>query len=479
MKVLLVTSEAAPFAKTGGLGDVAAALPSALRKRRVSVRVMMPLYGVIADQWREQMKFLRYIYVTLGWRQLYCGLFELEKDGVTYYFLDNEYYFKRNDIYGHFDDMERFAFFSRAVSELIPALDGWTPQVVHCNDWQTALVPVYMRKIYGGDPRYDGIRVLFTIHNVEYQGRGGADLLENVFGLPMELFFHGTMEYMGGINLMKGAIELSDWVTTVSPTYARELRHAFCAHGMEGVLSAARGKFSGILNGIDAELFDPATGASLVKNYTAADQSGKAVCKAELQKLLGLEQNPDVMLVVIVSRLVSHKGMDLVAAALDELMSLDVQAALIGRGDWHFEQFFSDAARRYPHRFSASIVYSPSLAQSLYGGGDLLLMPSQSEPCGLTQMIAMRYGTVPAVRETGGLKDTVTPFNPDTGQGMGFTFANYNGGDMVDAVRRALDVYQNRRGDWNRMIRENMARDFSWKDSASAYERLYKQLTSR
>lgn len=477
MKVLFVTSEAAPFAKTGGLGDVAGALPAALCKKKISTRVILPLYGAISDEWRSQMRFVKYTYIPLAWRSLYCGLFELKKDGVVYYFVDNEYYFKRADIYGHFDDMERFAFFCRAVTTLMTELDGWMPQVVHCNDWQTALVPIYMRKLFGGVPEYDAIRTIFTIHNVEYQGRGGTDLMDNVFGLPISLYEGGTLEYRGGINLMKGAIELSDRVTTVSPTYAQELQYAFYAHGMEGVLSAERHKLSGILNGIDIEIFNPATDTSLIENYSADKPSGKAACKADLQKLLGLAQEKDTPLITMVTRLVSHKGMDLVAAMLNEIMSLDVQIALVGRGDWHFEQFFSDVARRYQGRFSASILYNPSLAQSLYAGGDMFLMPSQAEPCGLSQMIAMRYGTIPIVRETGGLRDTVIPFNPDTGEGLGFTFSNYDGGDMLGAIKRAISVYRERPADWASMIKRDMTCDFSWNESAGVYNKLYKAVT--
>ncbi|MDR0325228.1 MAG: glycogen synthase GlgA [Oscillospiraceae bacterium] len=474
MKILFATSEAAPFAKAGGLGDVAGALPAAMAGSSYGVRVILPLYGSIPDQWRAQMKFIKYIYVPLAWRNLYCGLFELKKDGVTYYFVDNEFYFKRADIYGHYDDGERYAFFSRAVAALLTEFDGWVPDVVHCNDWQTALVPIYMRRLYDGVPAIDAIRTVFTIHNIEYQGRFGRETLENIFGLPHTLFDGGTLEFMGGLNLMKGAIEQSDRVTTVSPAYAEELQYAYYAHGLEGVLAANHDKLSGILNGIDTVLFDPATDENLAKAFSAEKPAGKAVCKAEVQKLLGLAQRDDVPLIVSVGRLVSHKGLDLVTAALEELMDMDVQFAILGRGDWHFEQFFSAARHNYEGRLSASILFNPSLSGALYAGGDMFLMPSQSEPCGLSQMIAMRYGTVPVVRETGGLKDTVEPYNPETGEGLGFTFANYDKYDLLHAVQRAVELYYNDKKRWKELMKRGMTRDFSWTDSAKAYKKLYR-----
>ena len=477
MKVLFVTSEAEPFAKTGGLGDVLAALPAALASKRVSTRVIMPLYGSISDSWRREMKFLKYVYVPLAWRNIYCGLFELKKDGVVWYFVDNEYYFKRGEIYGSFDDGERFAFFSRAVSMLLPELPGWTPDVVHCNDWQTALVPIYMRRLYGGNPVYDAMKVIFTIHNVEYQGRYGRDTLTNVFGLSDSLFSCGTLEYMGGVNLMKGAIELSDRVTTVSPTYAGELQYSYYAHGMEGVLSAEKEKLSGILNGIDTALFNPETDPNLSAGFSAGKLAGKAVCKAELQKLLGLIPEPDMPVIAMVTRLATHKGLDLVMSALDEIMDMEVQLAILGRGDWHYEQFFLNAQSMYRGRLSAQILYNAQLAMKMYAGADLFLMPSQAEPCGLSQMIAMRYGTIPVVRETGGLRDTVEPYDKETDSGSGFTFANYDKRDMVAALRRAADLYRDGRRKWTAMQKRVMSADLSWNESAKAYMALYRAMT--
>lgn len=476
MKVLFATSEVAPFSKTGGLGDVAQALPSALQSKRVSTRVISPLYGSISDDWRKEMRFIKYIYVPLGWRNLYCGLFELKHEGVIYYFLDNEYYFKRYDLYGHFDDGERFAFFSKAVTAVLPEL-GWSPNVIHCNDWQTALIPVYLRKLYYGREEYDSIKTVFTIHNIEYQGRFGINVLEDVFGLSTDLFNRGTIEFKGGINLMKAAIELSDAVTTVSPTYARELEYGFYAHGLEGVIAAHRYKMSGILNGIDMNVFNPETDPLLSSHFSAENRAGKKANKQELQKLLGLHQNEDIPIIGMVSRLVSHKGLDLVANSIDKIMEKEVQVAVIGRGDWHFEQMFQAAQHNYAGRFAVSLMYNPSLANKIYAGSDMFLMPSKSEPCGLSQMIAMRYGTIPIVRETGGLKDTVTPYIEETGEGRGFTFANYNADDMCYVIGQAVDLYSGNKKAWNDLVRRDMELDFSWSKSVSQYMSLYREVS--
>jgi starch synthase len=474
MKVLFVTSEAAPFAKVGGLGDVASALPEALNGGSFSARVILPLYGSIDESWRAEMKFVKYIYVPLAWRSLYCGLFELKKDGITYYFVDNEYYFKRTDIYGHFDDGERYAFFSRAVVSLLTEFDGWVPDVVHCHDWQAALVPIYMRSLGGRDAALDSMRTVFTIHNIEYQGLFSHETAITVFGLPHFLYDNGTVEFNNQVSLMKGAIELSDILTTVSPSYAGELQDSFYAHGLEGLLSAHRGKLTGILNGINPKLYDPAAGSTTP--YSATDLKGKAVCKAQLQKLLGLAQRPDVPLIILVGRLVCHKGMDLVAAALDGIMDMDVQFALLGRGDWHYEQIFSAAKHNYEGRLSVSLLFNPALAESFYAGGDILLMPSQAEPCGHSQMISMRYGTVPVVRETGGLKDTVIPYSSESDDGLGFTFADYDSQDLLSAVRRAADLYVGDKKSWTAMMKRGMKKDFSWTESAKAYKKIYKDV---
>jgi starch synthase len=473
LKVLFVTSEAVPFVKVGGLGDVAGSLPSALGRAGIETRVILPLYGSINPTWRSKMRFVKYIYVTLAWRNLYCGLFELKHEGVTYYFIDNEYYFRRGEIYGHFDDGERFAFFSRAVVDLLPEL-GFTPDVLHCNDWETALVPVYLREVKDTQPVYQAIKTVFSIHNIEYQGRFSRSILGDVFGLKDDLFLGGMLEFMGGLNLMKGAIELSDAVCTVSPTYADELQYSYYAHGLEGVLSEASGKFTGILNGIDMNLHNPADNPSLFAAYDSKNMDGKAAGKAELQQTLGLQKRDDIPLIGIVGRLVAHKGMDLVTDALEQIMNWNVQFVVLGRGDWHFEQAFAAAQSRYPGRLSANILYSADLATKIYAGADIFLMPSQAEPCGLSQMIAMRYGTVPVVRETGGLKDTVTAYNPAGDEGCGFTFANYNKDDMLHTLYQAVSLYQENQKAWRTLQNRGMTADFSWTRSAKLYAGLYR-----
>ncbi|MCL2083901.1 MAG: glycogen synthase GlgA [Oscillospiraceae bacterium] len=477
MNILYVTSEVYPFSKSGGLGDVLGALPNAVAKAKHQVRVISPLYSSVSDFWRSQMTFVKHIYVPLAWRNLYCGLFELKKDGVIHYFLDNEYYFRRGDLYGSFDDGERFAFFSRAAVCMMTELDNgsWVPDVVHCSDWQSALVPIYMRSLYGGVKPYDGIRSVFTIHNIEYQGRYDMALMGNVFGLPDTLISGGTLEYMGGISLMKGAIELSDAVTTVSPTYADELNYSFYAKGLEGVVAAQRYKFKGILNGIDAKTFDPATDPNLAKKYTFENIERKLENKRDLQRLLGLSVNDGVPIVAMVTRMVAHKGMDLVVSRLDDMMDIEMQFVLLGRGEWHYEHLFRNAQNNYPERLSANIGYDQTLSAKIYGGADIFLMPSQSEPCGLSQMIAMRYGVLPLVRETGGLKDTVIPYSPDNPASNGFAFANYNSDDMIYVLRRACELYKNKKA-WRDLQRTGMATDFSWAKSAKKYIELYKSL---
>ncbi|MCL2030057.1 MAG: glycogen synthase GlgA [Oscillospiraceae bacterium] len=477
MKILLISSEAAPFAKTGGLGDVAGALPAALAARRAGVRVMLPLYDSVAAEYRSRMKFIGAQYIPLGWRNVYCGLFELKMNGVVWYFIDNEYYFRRGELYGHFDDGERYAFFSRAAAELALSLPDWRPDVIHCHDWQTALVPVYLRVLMAG--RADDIRCVFTIHNIEYQGRYSRDLLGDVFGLPEPVFNGGTMEFNGGLNLMKAAVEMSDAVTTVSPTYREELQYPFYAHGLEGVIAAAGHKMHGILNGIDTAVYDPASDPNLFDPYDDGSFEKKVANKTKLRKMLGLAPRKNTPLIGMVTRLASHKGLDLVAASLDRIMDLDVQVVVVGRGDWHFEQLFRNARETYKGRFSAQIMHNPGLAMKLYAGADIFLMPSLAEPCGLSQMIAMRYGTVPVTRETGGLKDTVTPYIAETGQGRGFTFANYNADDMMYVLRQAVDLYRGSPAAWRALAEADMRIDFSWTQSAGQYLSLYRQVTGK
>ena len=451
-----------------------ASFPPALAKEDVSVRVILPLYESIAPVWREQMRFVMSIYVRLSWRSLYCGLFELTRGDVTYYFLDNEYYFKRRELYGHFDDGERFAFFSKAVLDSLPELD-WKPDIIHCNDWQTALIPIYLRSLK--NKALNGIRTVFTIHNIEYQGRFGREIVSDVFGLPETLVENGTLEFMGGVSLMKGALILADRITTVSPTYAGELSYAYYAHGLEGIIAANAHKLTGILNGIDQTLYDPESDANLEENFSSLDLSGKAKNKRALQRLLHLNENADIPVVAVVSRLVSHKGMDLIAAKLSQMMELNVQFVVLGRGDWQYEQQFLNAQSRYPGRVSANILYSAGLAMKIYAGADIFLMPSQAEPCGLSQMISMRYGAVPIVRETGGLRDTVPAYDEKSGAGNGFTFKNYNADDMLAALTAACRLYSEK-DRWQKLSAANMTVDFSWGRSARAYRALFEELTA-
>lgn len=476
MNILFAASEVAPFIKTGGLADVAGSLPQALAARGHDVRVVLPLYEGVGRQWREQMEYLFNFHVFLAWRTPYCGVFRLQKDGVTYYFIDNEYYFKRSQIYGHYDDGERFAFFSRAVVELCGHLD-WGPDVIHANDWQTALVPIYLLEARSYIPQLWNTRSVFTIHNIEYQGRYGADTLVDLFGLNKSYFNEKMLSYYGDVNLMKGAIYAADFTTTVSPTYAQELRYAFYAHGLEGVIADCGGKITGILNGLDTALYDPANGVDMTAPFTPTKLSGKKACKKALQEAVGLEPVPDVPLIACVSRLVSHKGFDLVTSALDGIMGLGVQMVVLGTGEWKFEQAFRDAAWRYPGRFSAQIMYSAALSTAIYAGADLFLMPSIAEPCGLSQMIAMRYGTLPIVRETGGLKDTVVPRGVMGGRG--FTFADINAHDMTHVIWEATEVYRNAPKEWKQLQKNAMTADFSWDGPAQEYLSIYHRLTGK
>ena len=475
MQLFFAASEVAPFIKTGGLADVAGSLPNALAKLGHDVRVILPLYSAIPAKWRRQMTFLKRFHFPLSWRNAYCGLFSLEYQGLTYYFIDNEYYFKREGLYGQFDDGERFAYFSRAVVE-VPVQLGWSPDVIHCNDWQTGLVPVYLLEARHREPLLKHTKSVFTIHNIEYQGRFDRNILGDVLGLDEGYFREDMLSYYGDVNLVKGAIYAADYITTVSPTYAKELQYAFYAHGLEGVIADNYHKFTGILNGIDMVHNDPANDPFLPAPYSAADLSGKAACKAALQEKLGLDVNPDVPIIACISRLVAHKGYGLVTAAFPKIMEHHVQFVVLGTGDWGIESFFRMAALEYPGRVSANLMYSAELASQLYAGADMLLMPSIAEPCGLSQMIAMRYGTVPIVRLTGGLKDSVPAYNPTTGTGLGFTFGSITPGDLLGAIDRGLEVYENDRPNWIGLMERGMTTDFSWDQSATAYEKVYNQV---
>ena len=469
MKVLYAASEALPFIASGGLGDVAGSLPHALRKRLIGCRVVLPMYDTIKQELKDTMKFITHISVPVAWRRQYCGIFEAKYNGVIYYLIDNQYYFKRDTIYGHYDDAERFAFFSRAVLEIIPYID-FKPDIIHCNDWQTALTPVYYSAMYANSPGYENIKTIFTIHNIQYQGVYGKELLEDVLGIPADKA--SLLEYDGCINFMKGAIECADKVTTVSPSYADEILDPWYSHGLDSILNERRYKLSGILNGIDTVGYDPATDKCIKENFSADDISGKKIDKEELQKEMGLPVKPGVPVIGMVTRLVSHKGLDLVKGILDELLATsEMQLVVLGSGDYEYESYFRWIAEKYPDKVGLRIGFVPELARKIYAGADMFLMPSKSEPCGLSQMVALRYGTVPIVRETGGLRDSITDCGD--GKGNGFTFKSYNAHDMLDAIRRALTLYYN--GDWNELVLRALNCDFSWGRSANAYIRLYKE----
>lgn len=476
MKVLYAASEAVPFCKTGGLADVAGSLPPALAAQGVETAVILPLYRRVKERFADQLTFLCYDYVDLAWRHAYCGLFSLKKDGVTWYFLDNEQYFGRPELYGCADDGERFGFFSRAVVKMLDHLDFW-PDVIHCNDWQTALIPIYLKDDGVREERYRSVRTVLTIHNIEYQGRYDPYCLGGLFGLDRGWVDDGTLLLDGDLNLLKGAILTADAVNAVSPTYAQELKNPYFAHRMEGILTQCGYKLSGVLNGIDMKLYDPAADPRIAANYTAENISGKAADKAALQKALGLRPEPETPIIAMVSRLVTHKGLDLIREVMGDIMELPVQFVLLGSGDAAYEDFFRHAAERWPERMSIRLGYDEALSMAIYAGADLFLMPSRSEPCGLSQMIAMRYGTVPIVRETGGLKDTVQPYEAWRDAGTGFTFANYSSADMLHVIREAVYLYKDYPDAFARLRRRAMERDFSWNRSAGDYLKIYAAVT--
>ena len=473
MKILFVASEAAPFVRTGGLGDVAGALPKAFNKLGHDARVIIPYYKEeIKDSFKSGMRFVGSTFVDLSWRRQYAGVYEAVYDGVTYYFVDNEFYFKRRGLYGHFDDGERFAFFSKAVPEVLPLI-GFFPDVLHCNDWHTALTPVYLDVYYRFSEEYRNIKTVFTIHNIEFQGKYGTELLADVMGLPE--WAHSLVMYGGCVNYMKGGIESSAAVTTVSETYATEILDPYYSYGLESILSERRYKLHGVVNGIDTDVFDPSTDPLIPVNYTCDQLDKKAENKRALQEKLGLECRDDVPMVIMITRLVSHKGLDLVQAVMDDLMQEDIQLVIIGTGEQNYEDMFRSYADQYPEKMSANIVFDNKLAHETYAGGDLVLMPSKMEPCGLTQLIAMRYGTVPIIRETGGLYDTVPALNPETMEGRGFTFKSYNAHDMLDAVRRAAAFYQDSKH-WKLLQKNDMKFDSSWNQSVQEYWQIYRSM---
>lgn len=475
MQIVFASAECAPFVKTGGLGDVAGSLPAALVRAGAEVIVMVPKYATIKDEYKAQMEHFSDFYVSLGWRNEYCGLEKLEHDGVTYMFIDNERYFARDYPYGFFDDGERFAFFSKAITESLQHLPaGFECDILHCNDWQTALAPVFLREFYQGLPLYDRVKTVFSIHNVAFQGQFSDTVMEDILGVAHIPAASSQLRCDAcSINYMLGALRYADAITTVSPTYANEIQTPEFGEGLDGVLRERSYALQGILNGIDVAGFDPATDKRIAANYTVEDRSGKAVCKAKLQEELGLEVRDDRPLMVMVTRLTRQKGLDLVMYALDRILAGGVQVAVLGTGDRDYEdglRYFQD---KYPGTMAARIEFDPALSQRMYAAADMFLMPSKFEPCGLSQIIAMRYGTLPIVRETGGLKDTVIPYNEFTGEGTGFSFSNFNGDEMGDAVFRAARLFWDNRDAWNQLVTQAMSQDFSWTRSADKYLDLY------
>lgn len=472
-KVLFVASEAGPFIKTGGLGDVAGALPRALTEQGVDARVILPLYMDIPQDFKSNMQYIGNCYVPLSWRYQYCGVFTYKYEGVRYYFIDNEYYFKRHGLYGHFDDGERFAFFSKAVLECLKIIDFY-PDCLHVNDWQSALVPVFLDCYYRGVEEYKGIKTLFTIHNIEFQGQYGDGVISDILGFNNDQA--NLVRYKGCANYMKGGIESANKVNTVSPSYAKEILDPFYGYGMQDILKARQYKLSGIVNGIDVNKNNPEVDKALFKNYGITSLDDKAMNKVALQGLLGLPQNADVPMIGMVGRLTHQKGIDLLIAVMDKVLSRNLQLVILGTGDWKYENMLKDMQNQYPGKLRAIINFSSDMASKIYGASDMFLMPSKFEPCGLSQMIAMRYGTVPIVRETGGLKDTVIPYNHVDKTGNGITFRTFNADDMLFAIERAVGLYNDYKEDWKNVVINGMNCDFSWNNIAKQYIELYKNL---
>ncbi len=475
MKVLYATSEAAPFLKTGGLGDVLGALPKAVAESGIDARVIMPLYSNIPHSLKSQMEFIASFDVTISWRKTYCGVFRATVGKVTYYFIDNEQYFSRKNIYGEYDDSERFAFFSKAVLDVLNLIN-YFPDVIHINDWQTALLPVYLEAFYRADMRYRNIKTVLSIHNIEFQGKYNPIILGSIFGLDIN--FRSLLMYDGNINLLKGAIESCDMITTVSNNYAQEILHETHSHGLHNILIPRRYKLRGIVNGIDTDVFNPETDGAIYNNYTYETIRFKSLNKKALQKEMALEVNNSIPLIGMVTRLTSQKGIDLIQEVKEELASLPVQIIALGTGDSNFEGFLYDWEQNHHDKIRGYVGFSGAIAQKIYAGADMFLMPSKSEPCGLSQLIAMRYGTIPIVHTVGGLKDTVLPFNPETKEGTGITFQSFNAYDMLDAVRRAIELYNNKPL-WRALRKNAMSQDFSWKKPAEQYIEIYKEILSR
>lgn len=480
MKVLYVTSECWPFAKTGGLGDVAYALPKELKKEGVDVRVILPKYSTMPNYLKEKLREIAVFNVKVGWRNQYCGLLEMELDGVKFYFIDNEYYFKREGeiayLYGYGDDVERYTFFSNAVLEALAILDFY-PEIINMNDWHTGMIPLILKEKYNGLEKYKDIKTVYTIHNLQYQGVFSNNVLGDVLDLPYKYLENGDVEYYGGVSFMKSGIVYSDKVTTVSPTYTSEIQTEFYGESLDGLLRANSYKLKGILNGIDYDLNNPKTDKDIFINYDIDTIDKKIENKLHLQKMLGLEVNPDIPLVGIVSRLVSQKGLDLISYIMPEIMRENIQMVILGTGEHQYQSMFNYYASIYPNKVSANITFDSALAQQIYASSDMFLMPSLFEPCGIGQMLAMRYGTLPIVREIGGLKDTVNPYNKFTGEGNGFSFKNYNAHEMLYCIQRAMELYKDK-DKWRRLVINAMNTDSSWKKSAMEYIKTYHEMLS-
>ena len=476
MKVLYVASEAVPFAKTGGLADVAGSLPKALKAEGVDVRVIMPKFGKIPEKFRDAMEHVYDGEIPVAWRSKFVGLDKLEHDGVTYYFVDNEEYFKREGFYGYDDDAERFSFFCRAVLNLLPAMDFW-PDVIHTNDWHSGLVNVLLKIEHQGDERYENIRTLYTIHNLKYQGVFPKNVMSDVLGLDWKYFNNGDLEFYDAVNFMKGGLIYADYISTVSKTYAKEIQYEYFGEHLDGLLRSRQDTLFGIVNGIDYDVYNPSKDKNLYEGYDVTTLDRKADNKVLLQKDLGLPISRRTPMVAMVTRIVAAKGLDLVVRMMDEILQHeDIQFVLLGTGDKAYEDWFKGLAWRFPTKVSANIYFSNQLAQRIYAASDIFLMPSNYEPCGIGQLIALRYGSVPVVRETGGLKDTIIPYDKYTKQGNGFRFADYNAHEMMYALKRALSAYENYE-EWKQIVENAMNSDYSWKESAREYKALYEKLT--
>lgn len=474
MKVLFAASEAAPFIKTGGLGDVVGSLPKALKKMGVDVRVILPKYEEISGEYTLRMEYIGHFYTTVGWRNQYAGVFRIIEEEIPYYFVDNEYYYKRKGIYGHFDEAERFVFFARSVLDSLPYVD-FQPDIIHCHDWQSALLPVFLNDQYKINPFYSGIKTILTIHNLKYQGRYGKDILEDVVGLDQGYGENHAIEYYDDINFMKAGLYYSDVITTVSPTYASEIQLPYYGEGLDGVLRGNQYKLKGILNGIDYDIFNPKIDEHLYVNYHRSMKK-KSENKVKLQERLGLIQDETIPMIGMVTRLVEQKGIDLLTCVLPDIINMNVQFVLLGTGENRYEQMLWEAEKASLGKMRVLLQFDVDLAQKIYGGSDIFLMPSLFEPCGLSQMISLRYGTIPIVRETGGLKDTVLPYNEYENTGTGFSFANYNAHEMLYTLQRAIKVYSDEKNRWNDIIKRGMKEDFSWERSAKEYIHTYEDI---